>query len=537
MRTANTLLIGLRFLIQNKSLKWFFYAWFPITFLLVIVELVFAWELQAFSSWITNNSFTYKDTIISSGLSLSLLVLLRALFQFLHHVLLSRIRENSTAILRLRWVKSSLLLGSEQISTSKLQNALQEGITRSSQFLCSISEFFQRFILVICLLIPAMFLGGSLFGLALFLVLCTAWMVRVLGKRVMRRGNLRLQALFELNRRLINVKANQRFLKLTGNQHKELESIRIKNTDYLNFSNKVDRDFAISNTFPQALGFLVVISVLCIASMQSSQIQIIAFAYILLRFSQALAHCAGAYSQARSMQVAFEESINLREGSYLQPSFSGIEPICSLGLNLSKGQQLRINSGEILLVKGPSGCGKTTFLDSLMFEKKILVNQKQNFLTNYSSRLAYANHQISLIEGSLRENLLYGHPYLNEVTEQECINVLHDVDFSEILDNIGLDGKIFEAGQNLSTGEAQRITLARAILRRPDLLILDEAMSGLDFDCETRVWTSLIKAIPKSIIICVSHRERIVQEVDHTIEYSCEGWIIKRSVNHYAKVV
>ena len=135
MRTANTLLIGLRFLIQNKSLKWFFYAWFPITFLLVIVELVFAWELQAFSSWITNNSFTYKDTIISSGLSLSLLVLLRALFQFLHHVLLSRIRENSTAILRLRWVKSSLLLGSEQISTSKLQNALQEGITRSSQFL------------------------------------------------------------------------------------------------------------------------------------------------------------------------------------------------------------------------------------------------------------------------------------------------------------------------------------------------------------------------------------------------------------------
>ena len=77
-----------------------------------------------------------------SGLSLSLLVLLRAIFQFLHQVLLSRIRENSTAILRLRWVESSLLLGLDQISSSKLQNALQEGVTQSSQFLSSVAEFF-----------------------------------------------------------------------------------------------------------------------------------------------------------------------------------------------------------------------------------------------------------------------------------------------------------------------------------------------------------------------------------------------------------
>ena len=80
----------------------------------------------------------------------------------------------------------------------------------------------------------------------------------------MRSGNLRLKALFELNRRLINTKTNPTFLKVNGNQYKELESIRIKNIDYLNFSNKVDRDFAIPNTFPQALGFLAVITVLCL---------------------------------------------------------------------------------------------------------------------------------------------------------------------------------------------------------------------------------------------------------------------------------
>ena len=165
MSTTNSLLIGLRFLVQNKSLKSHFFAWFPITFLLVTVEIIFAWELQAFSVWITDSSFPSKNTLIFSGLSLGCLVLLRALFQFFHHVLLSRIRENSTALLRLRWVKSSLLLGPDQISTSRLQNALQEGVMRSAQFLCSIAEFYQRLLLVICLLGPAMILGGSLFGL------------------------------------------------------------------------------------------------------------------------------------------------------------------------------------------------------------------------------------------------------------------------------------------------------------------------------------------------------------------------------------
>ena len=65
--------------------------------------------------------------------------------------------------------------------------------------------------------------------------------------------------------------------------------------------------------------------------------------------------------------------------------------------------------------------------------------------------------------------------------------------FTEILKTIGLNGKVLEAGQNLSTGEAQRIALARAVLRKPDLLILDEAMSGLDFECEKQVWTNLVK--------------------------------------------
>ncbi len=537
MVTTNTLVKGLRFLIQKDALKHIFYAWFPITFLLFVVEIIFAWELQEFALRITNNNFPSRDTILFSGLSLGLLVLLRALFQFFHHVLLARIRENTTAILRLRWVTSSLFLGPGNISTSQLQNALQEGVTHSAQFLCSVAEFYQRLLLGVCLLIPAMILGDSLFLLALILVVCTAWMVRSLGKRVMRRGNLRLKAMFDLNRKLINAKANQRFLKLTGNQESELKSIQVKNQDYLNFSYKVDRDFALSNTCPQAVGFLVVISVLCLASIQSGQTKVIAFAYILLRFSQSLAHCAGAYSQARSMQGAFDESMNLQEHKYTTNQENSLVKISSVSIEFSGTQKIQLKSGEMLLIKGPSGCGKTTILDHLMFKNKLIINHNKNFLTNYSSRLGYANHQICLIEGSLRDNLLYGHPFSERITSQDCVEVLASVNFSEILETVGLDGQIYEFGRNLSTGESQRISLARSILRKPDFLILDEAMSGLDFECEKRVWEGLKAKIPDAIVICVSHREYSVQDFQYTLEYSLGRWQLKNSMAPFSKAV
>ena len=79
------------------------------------------------------------------------------------------------------------------------------------------------------------------------------------------------------------------------------------------------------------------------------------------------------------------------------------ESIDSVKFKLGIDQELQMNSGEILWIKGPSGCGKTTLLDHLMYEQKIFVNQKLTYLTNYSNRLSYANHAISLLEGSLRK--------------------------------------------------------------------------------------------------------------------------------------
>lgn len=530
MSMPNTLSEGLKFLLREPSLRWSFLVWFPITFLLFACEVAFAWELQVFFGWITSNHVILsKKSIIVSGLVLGFIIILRALFQFFHQVLLAHVRENANATLRYRWLKASLLSKPEVISRSSLHSALQEGVIRSSQFLCSVAEFYQRSLLALCLFVPSIFLGGSLFWLALILVLLTVSIGRMLGKRVMRRGNLRLKSMLALNKTLINTRDNYRLLKITGYQNEELKRIETSNRDYLEFSRKVDRDFALSNTLPQALGFLIVLIILCIGVIYQTNYEVVAFVYILLRFSQSLAHSAGAYSQAKSMLAAFNESINIKtfESVPNKPTESG--SISSLEINVNERQLISLRSGEILWIQGPSGCGKTTFLDELMFEKSIKINNKIGKLSEYATKLAYSSHKAHLIQGTLYDNLLYGHPNSSTIGEDCCVEILSKLGLTDVLNKIGLKGNVLESGCNLSTGEAQRIALARALLRKPDILILDEALSGLDLEYEVDAWLQIEQRLPRSIIICVSHREKLSHRSGSTLSFTAETWHLQKS--------
>lgn len=531
----NTLSEGLKFLIRESSLRWSFIVWFPITFLLFSCEVAFAWELQVFFGWITSNPEALtKKSIVDSGLILGLIITLRALFQFFHQVLLARVKENANAILRYRWVKASLFSKPEIISTFSLNSALQEGVIRSAQFLCSIAEFYQKSLLALCLFVPSIFFGGSLFWLALVLVISTVLISRTLGKRVMRRGNLRLKSMLALNKTLINTRDNYRLLKITGYQNEELRRIETNNREYLEFSCKVDRDFALSNTLPQSLGFLTVLIILCIGVIHKTNYQLVAFVYILLRFSQSLAQSAGAYSQAKSMLPAFNESINIVIPEGAPNNLTESEPISSFEINFSDQQLISLSSGEILWIQGPSGCGKTTFLDELMFEKSIKINDKMVKMTEFATKLAYSSHQAHLIQGTLHDNLLYGHPHANLVKEDCCEDILIKLGLSDVLNNLGLKGEVLESGCNLSTGESQRISLARALLRNPDILILDEALSGLDWECEVDAWVQIEQRLPHSIIICVSHREKLSNRSGLTLSFADEMWHLQKSNGTYA---
>ena len=172
-----------------------------------------------------------------------------------------------------------------------------------------------------------------------------------------------------------------------------------------------------------------------------------------------------------------------------------------------------LRCGETTLLAGPSGSGKTTILNLLLrlyepHSGRILVDGTP--LNDYSraswlQRLAIAGQDVELIEGTVLQNIRLGdHDAPMEAVERACAMV-------EIVDDIralpqGFNTRIGAAGLSLSGGQRQRLGLARALLREPEILILDEAMSALEPQREARIRERIAGLMAGKTVLVVSHR-------------------------------
>jgi ATP-binding cassette subfamily C protein len=174
---------------------------------------------------------------------------------------------------------------------------------------------------------------------------------------------------------------------------------------------------------------------------------------------------------------------------------------------------LVIETGSIVALAGPSGSGKSTIADlamGLLTPEAGLILVDDMPLTRANARawrehIGYVGAETSLFHTSLRENLLWAQPDATDADIMEALRLAAAEDF--VLSLPGqLDALVGDRGVLLSQGERQRIGLARALLRRPRLLILDEATNGLDAENETRVMQS-IKSLPDHMtVLLVAHR-------------------------------
>ena len=179
---------------------------------------------------------------------------------------------------------------------------------------------------------------------------------------------------------------------------------------------------------------------------------------------------------------------------------------------LLKDINLDIYKNKKVGIIGPSGSGKSTLIDIICgFQKlkngfvasdgkKIHLN-----LEGWQKNIGYIPQNIVILNQSLKENILFGsNP--NFFNNKKIINILKAVELDYFLKKLpkGLNQIIKEDGQNISGGEKQRIGIARALLKNPKILILDEATSGLDTFTESKVLDTINK-IKKTIVI-VSHR-------------------------------
>jgi ATP-binding cassette subfamily B protein len=199
-----------------------------------------------------------------------------------------------------------------------------------------------------------------------------------------------------------------------------------------------------------------------------------------------------------------------------------------------------IHRGQTVAFVGPSGSGKSTTIKLIVglykpTKGKIIYNdiphEKMDFVA-LRHRIGLVAQETQLFAGTIRENLLFVRP---DASDQECIEALKFASADSLLarSGEGLDTIIGEGGLKLSGGEKQRLAIARALLRNPDILIFDEATSSLDSITEEAI-TKTIKEIEKThpdlIKILVAHRLSTVMHAD-TIYVLEKGSLIEQGTH------
>ncbi|MDE2399969.1 MAG: ABC transporter ATP-binding protein [Patescibacteria group bacterium] len=188
-------------------------------------------------------------------------------------------------------------------------------------------------------------------------------------------------------------------------------------------------------------------------------------------------------------------------------------------LNIS----FEVKSGQTIAFVGPSGAGKTSLVKLLvgLYEPKegsVLYNgikENELNLNKLRSQFGFVTQDTQLFAGSIRENLLFVNP---NATEKECLDALQKSAAQSLLKRAdkGIDTLIGEGGVKVSGGEKQRLSIARALLRKPNILIFDEATSSLDSLTEEEI-TKTIRDVSEGesrITILIAHRLSTIMHAD-----------------------
>ncbi len=197
-----------------------------------------------------------------------------------------------------------------------------------------------------------------------------------------------------------------------------------------------------------------------------------------------------------------------------------------------KNINLTIKKGEKVGLVGLSGSGKSTLLNILLRftdykEGEILidnVNIKEIDVYNYRHQFSYVGQNVFLFNDSVKENLSLGKKISDEEINEALIKTT-SLDFVSQM-NKGIESHIGDSGSKLSGGQAQRLTLARALIQKSPILLLDEATSALDNESEKTIQQTLSEISKETTVIAIAHRLSSLYSFDRLVVMK-EGQIIE----------
>lgn len=202
-----------------------------------------------------------------------------------------------------------------------------------------------------------------------------------------------------------------------------------------------------------------------------------------------------------------------------------------------KNLQFTVPKGKLVGIVGKTGAGKTTLLRQLLRQYPLgegMVEYNNRSLLDYQRKefqdlIGYVPQDHILFSRSVRENILFGKP---EASEEEIVDSIRIASFEEDLKHMeeGIDTLVGEKGVSISGGQKQRISLARAIIKDPEILILDDSLSAVDAKTEQNIIQNIQQNRADKTTIISTHRLSAIKEADEIVVLE-DGEIVERGTH------
>ncbi|MBK8870691.1 MAG: ABC transporter ATP-binding protein [Elusimicrobia bacterium] len=366
------------------------------------------------------------------------------------------------------------------------------------------------------------------------------WPFMKMGKRSYRWGQANVTTANDMMSLIQESIGGARVVMGFGNERKSEESLRETYRNHYKVSIKFQ---TLNNIIPvvfKPLGLGVLIVVLFVArrlDIPFSEITIIVLSF--LQMIPLFGQLAASKNAIQNALPSYEQIESLRREARLLANSSGTRTFSSLkdGIEFHHvgfsyrdrppvltDVSLKISRGQFVAIAGESGVGKSTLVDLIMALHDPSSGQitldgiplREFDVKSYRKRIGYVPQDSMLFNRSVRENLLWANETASESDIRFACQRAHAAEFIEQFPK-GYDTMIGDRGVRLSGGQAQRVSLARAILRDPLILILDEATSALDTQSERLIQQAVETIAKGTTVIAIAHRLSTIMNADHIV--------------------
>ena len=236
---------------------------------------------------------------------------------------------------------------------------------------------------------------------------------------------------------------------------------------------------------------------------------------------------------AERINEVLERDVNIKEGSVSEGNEQGTVEFKNVSFRYPYASEdelsnisFKINKGQTLAIIGATGSGKTTLISLIprfydATEGEVLVdgvNVKNYKFDTLYDKLGYVTQKAVLFAGSIRENVFFGESATPE-TDEELKNAIELSQAEEFVDKLpdGTEHMISQMGRNVSGGQKQRLSIARALSRKPEILVFDDSFSALDYKTDAKLREGLNEKLKDTTKIIVAQRISTIRHADKII--------------------